>query len=325
MQKTSQTPFEHSETINTAVLFLIFNRLDTTKQVFEAIRLAKPPRLYIAADGPRDSRQDEDKKVKAVRNYVMDHVDWNCEVKTLFREKNLGCKYAVSGGIDWFFENEEMGIILEDDCLPCQSFFWFCEELLNKYKYDERVWQICGSDFVGTILHLSQRASYRFSKYGPIWGWASWRRAWIYYDPELKRWPVMCESGFLESAYDSVGERKARVDLGQRLFSGEIDTWDYQWQFTKNYQSGLSIIPVFNLILNVGFGVDSTHTTGVNPHAPKITHELRFPLTHPEFLLADRQHDRVYRSKFIIHSDLATIKKTIKLILQLVMLKIKLK
>ena len=109
--------------LETAVLFLVFNRLDTTKQVFEAIRKAKPPRLYIAADGPRESKEGEAEKVKAVREYVMSNINWDCEVKTLFRDKNLGCKYAVSGAIDWFFENEEMGIILEDDCLPSQSFF----------------------------------------------------------------------------------------------------------------------------------------------------------------------------------------------------------
>ena len=125
--------------LNTAVLFLVFNRLDTTKQVFEAIRQAKPPRLYIAADGVREAKDGEDEKVKAVRDYITSNIDWECEVKTLFREQNFGCKMAVSGAIDWFFQNEEMGIILEDDCLPSQSFFWFCQDLLEKYKNDTRV------------------------------------------------------------------------------------------------------------------------------------------------------------------------------------------
>ena len=129
--------------LNTAVLFLVFNRPDTTRQVFEAIRKAKPPRLYVAADGPREDHPGEDEKVREIRDYVMNNIDWDCEIKTLFRDKNLGCKYAVSGAITWFFENEEMGIILEDDCLPSQSFFWYCEELLKKYKD------------IDTIMHIN--------------------------------------------------------------------------------------------------------------------------------------------------------------------------
>jgi len=136
--------FTPPKPLETAVLFLVFNRLDTTKQVFEAIKKAKPPRLYIAADGARKNIDNEDKIVQDIRNYLISNIDWECEVKTLFREKNLGCKYAVSGAIDWFFENKEMGIILEDDCLPSQSFFWFCEELLNKYKDDKRIFLISG-------------------------------------------------------------------------------------------------------------------------------------------------------------------------------------
>ena len=134
--------------LKTAVLFLIFNRLDTTKQVFEEIRKAKPPRLYIAADGPRENKEGEKEKVGAVRKYVLENIDWNCEVKTLFRDKNLGCGKAVSQAITWFFENEEMGIILEDDCLPSQSFFWFCEKLLKKYNKEKRIMLITGTSYL---------------------------------------------------------------------------------------------------------------------------------------------------------------------------------
>ena len=134
--KNQHSKFTPPHPLNTAVLFLVFNRLDTTKQVFEAIQQAKPPRLYVAADGARELKEGEAEIVKAVREFVIQNIDWECEVKTLFREQNHGCKMAVSGAIDWFFANEEKGIILEDDCLPSQSFFWFCEELLYKYKDD---------------------------------------------------------------------------------------------------------------------------------------------------------------------------------------------
>ena len=166
--QNSKLEFVPPHPLNTAVLFLIFNRLDTTKQVFEAIRQAKPPRLYIAADGARSSREGEAEKVQAVREYIIQNIDWECEVKTLFREQNLGCKYAVSGAIDWFFENEEMGIILEDDCLPSQSFFWFCEELLERYKDDMRVWHIGGSNFQNGIKRGD--GDYYFSKYNTFFG-----------------------------------------------------------------------------------------------------------------------------------------------------------
>ncbi len=155
--------FVPSKPLETAVLFLVFNRLDTTKQVFEAIKEAKPPRLYIAADGARKDKSGEEEEVKAVREYVMKNIDWDCEIKTLFREKNFGCKYAVSGAIDWFFENEEQGIILEDDCLPSQSFFWFCEELLERYKDDMRIFMIAGTSYLFNEYEAIN--DYFFSKY----------------------------------------------------------------------------------------------------------------------------------------------------------------
>ena len=272
--------------MRSAVLFLVFNRPDTTMQVFEAIRKARPPRLYVAADGPRLDRVGEKEKCEEVRR-IATAVDWDCEVKTLFREKNLGCKMGVSGGIDWFFENEEEGIILEDDCLPVQSFFLYCDELLERFRNDTRIWQICGTDYVGSLTELSKKTSYRFSKYGPIWGWASWRRAWAFYDTALKRWPEMCMSDAMHSAYNNENEIKGRLALGERLFNGEIDTWDFQWGFVKNFQSGLSVVPNGNQIINIGFGVDATHTISENVNAPRRYVELQKPLIHPFFVIPD--------------------------------------
>ena len=186
--------------LNTAVLFLVFNRIDTTKKVFEAIRQAKPPRLYIAADGARESK-DEEEKVNAVRDYVSSNIDWDCEIKTLFNEKNLGCKMAVSGAIDWFFDNEEMGIILEDDCLPSQSFFWFCEEMLAKYKDDMRVWHVAGNNFHFGWKRDEDYSYYFGGIYGSIWGWASWRTRWNHYDVEMKNYDEVKSKKYLENCY----------------------------------------------------------------------------------------------------------------------------
>lgn len=292
---TTHVTFTPPEPLKTAVLFLVFNRPEVTAQVFEAIRQAKPPRLYVAADGAREGRDGEAERCAKVRR-IATAVDWPCEVKTLFRDKNLGCKMGVSSGISWFFENEEEGIILEDDCLPSQSFFWFCEEMLGRYRGDTRVWQVCGSAFVAVFASLQRDASYLFSKYGPIWGWASWRRAWVNYDSEMLNWPYMKEALWLNSAYSDAAERKAKLILGDKLFQNQIDTWDYQWGFNKNFQSALSIVPIHNLVVNVGFGADATHTkSGSSPTQMKW--ELEFPLQHPKFVLADVEHDRLYCKK----------------------------
>lgn len=287
--------FTPPHSLKTAVLFLVFNRPDTTREVFAAIRQARPPRLYVAADGARLDRTGESERCAEVRK-IATAVDWPCEVKTLFREKNLGCKVGVSTGISWFFENEEEGIILEDDCLPSQSFFWFCEELLEKYRNDKRVGQICGTAFVTESATFKRDASYLLSKYGPIWGWASWRRAWVYYDPDISSWPLMRTAEWLNSAYHGDNEKKARVLLGERLFRNEIDTWDYQWGFAKNYQSALSVTPVKNMIVNVGFGADATHTTSGNSPTQNKS-DIDFPLKHPVFILADAEHDQYYSEK----------------------------
>ena len=171
--------------MQTALLFLVFNRPDTTTQVFKKIRQAKPPRLYVASDGPRDGNSDDKKKVTKVRE-IATKVDWPCEVKTLFRDKNLGCKKGVSTAITWFFEHEEQGIILEDDCVPNLDFFTFCENLLQRYDKDERISTITGNNFQDGKWRGN--ASYYFSKYNHCWGWATWRRSWKNYDGDIKFW-----------------------------------------------------------------------------------------------------------------------------------------
>ena len=249
------TIFIPPHALNTAVLFLVFNRLDATKQVFEAIRQAKPPRLYIAADGARANKEGEVDKTQAVRDYIMQNIDWKCEVRTLFREENLGCKYAVSGAITWFFENEEQGIILEDDCLPSQSFFLFCEELLERYKDDMRVGQITGDNFQNGIKRGD--GDYYFSVHNHIWGWATWRDRWKEYDVSLAG---MEDVEFLWQVFNDTDEKKYWEKIFYKMKNNQIDTWDYQWSFALWNVKMLTITPNINLVKNIGFGVDATHT-----------------------------------------------------------------
>lgn len=302
------TQFTPPHPLNTAVLFLVFNRLDTTKQVFEAIRQAKPPRLYVAADGARSIKEGEAEKVQAVRDYIMQNIDWECDVKTLFRDKNLGCKYAVSGAITWFFENEEQGIILEDDCLPSQSFFWFCEELLERYKNDERVWHIGGTNPIDTQLISSE---YYFSEYNRIWGWASWKRAWSVYDVEISAWPNIKTMNVLK---EILGESEANKyeRLFDRVYEGKIDTWDYQW-FLYRLLNGKAIIPKVNLISNIGFGEEATHTFDIEHKLSKLPRgEFKFPIVHPDYLIVDKERDlswKLFSSESI--SVFSKVKKNI--------------
>ena len=291
-EKASQittTNFTPPHSLKTAVLFLIFHRPDTTKQVFEAIRQAKPPRLYVAADGPRADKSGEAEKVEWVRRVATD-VDWNCEVKTLFRDKNLGCRVAVSSAIDWFFENEEEGIILEDDCLPSQSFFWFCEELLERYREDMRIMAVSGDNFQKGPAR--NEFSYYFSRFNHCWGWASWRRAWSYYEKDMQSWPSIRDNDYMQDILLDKTVVKYWDKIFEAVYKNKIDTWDYQWTFSCWVQNGLTVLPNVNLVLNIGFDGDATHTTGKDNRLSKMTaFELLFPLTHTNWMIRDKRAD----------------------------------
>lgn len=275
--------------LQTAVLFLVFNRPETTAQAFKAIRRAQPPRLYVAADGPRADRAGEADKVDKVRE-IATAVDWPCEVKTLFREENLGCKYAVSGGITWFFSHEVQGIILEDDCIPHADFFRFCEALLRRYATDERVSVITGNNFQSG----QQRGggSYYFSKYNHCWGWATWRRAWRHYQGDLPFWPEWSRSANWRQKTPDTVERRYWSKIFERIRAQKIDSWAYPWMGSLWYRGGLTATPNVNLVSNIGFGPDSTHTASENSPlagmATKAIGELRHPKTIEQDAAADR-------------------------------------
>lgn len=284
--------------MNSAVLLIVFNRPDSTATVIAALRNARPPRLYVAADGPRANRADDQENCRAVRRLV-DTVDWPCEVVTLFRENNLGCKRAVSGAITWFFEQEPEGVILEDDCVPTSSFFAYCDEMLERYRDDAKIAQICGSSFVRSPC---PGRSYYFSKYADIWGWASWRRAWSVYDVEMREWPVWRDAGGLKRL---VGSTPAFTDYWTRIFdethAGEVDTWDYQWMFACWKNGLVSVLPCHSQILNIGFGLDATHTgVDVPAYVTPVT-PLSFPLIHNDDVVVDPDTERrIARTRYFI-------------------------
>lgn len=290
------------------ILFLIFNRPSTTRKVFDAIRKIRPRKLYISADGPRPDRVGEDDACRETRE-ICKEVDWECQVFTFYQDSNLGCGLAVSNGISWFFQNEEMGIILEDDCLPGMSFFRFCESLLVKYKDDERVMQISGTNFLLGKLVIDE--SYYFSRHSLIWGWATWRRAWEKYDYSLARYKGRDLSG-LNSWYKF---------CYNRVFSGEIDTWDYQWFFSVWFSQGLVVVPKVSLVENIGYGVGSTHTLLVPKWFSRMEYGELDPIVHPDLVVLNKEADdivfkTVLNNSVILHRSKKILKPIVLTVLK---------
>jgi hypothetical protein len=284
--------------MNTPVLFIIFNRPDTAQKVFDGIRHAQPRQLFVAADGPRKHRSDEAEKCARTRD-IIQQVDWDCEVKTLFRDENLGCGKAVSLAINWFFEQVEQGIILEDDCVPDPSFFTYCTALLERYRTDLRVWSIGGACF---YAHPEMRASYRFSALPPIWGWATWRDRWDKYEFDIRKISGWKLNAALKKYFHNRQMRYYWLwRYGHLKITGKPDTWDYQFTFSLWLNGGLGITPNTNLISNIGFGDDATHCNAK-------THKAHFPtsdigtLVHPSEIKQNTDADDFfhYREKRLL-------------------------
>ena len=281
--------FNKIKSLNSAVLFLVYNRPQNTKKVFKSLSQVKPTRLYIACDGPKKGRAEDMRRVSEVRD-IVNLVDWNCEVKTLFQDTNLGCKLAVELAITWFFDHEEFGIILEDDCLPNKDFYYFCENLLLKYRNDDRVYAITGDNFQqGTVFG---NASYYFSKYVHVWGWATWRRAWKHYDKDLSFWPSWKKSSEWEVLFTDKKEKKYWYKIFESVFNNKIDTWDFYWVGCVWKQNGLTATPNLNLVSNIGFGRDSTHTSFKKSSLANMpTFELD-QIVHPFEIIRNEEADR---------------------------------
>ena len=262
----------------TPILFLTYRRYETAKKVFEEIKKIKPSKLYFASNAPNINIIDDYQRVLNVRSLVKE-INWDCEVKTLFREEHLSVKDSIPSSIDWFFENEESGIILEDDCLPSVSFFKFCHELLHLYKDDFNVMSIGGT----SLTLFETNFSYYFSRRVHIWGWATWRRAWNKYDKKIQDWPLVIQdkNSFLQQipSIERYFWRKT-FDL---VYHNKLITWDYQWEYKVRQCESFSIIPSKNLIKNIGFSPEAQFTKDVNSFESKLKcYELDFPLIHPK-------------------------------------------
>jgi hypothetical protein len=271
------------------ILLLIFNRPKETRLVFESIRAARPEKLFIAGDGAREGRPKEAALVEEARA-IAKEVDWPCQVFTLFREKNMGCKNSVAGSIAWFFENVEEGIILEDDDRPDPSFYPYVAELLERYRNDERVMHISGTTFLDKS-ETTEDTSYHFSQMDHIWGWASWRRAWKHYDLQMKDINGLASSNLWKTTFLKKAHFNFWIHLFNHINNKPVDTYDGQWMYSILKNNGVCITPSVNLIENIGFNENATHTTGANTDALPIG-TLSFPLKHPKEVKVDMEADK---------------------------------
>jgi len=303
--------------MKTPVVLIIFNRPSHTEKVFEVIRQAKPSKLLVIADGPRANRPDDKEKCAAARA-IIDRVDWDCEVFKNYSDINLACDPRIIDGLNWAFDTVEEAIILEDDCIPHPTFFPYCEELLDRYRHDRRVMNISGQN----VLFGRKRTdySYYFSRFTLCWGWATWRRAWRYFDIDMKLWPEVRDRKFMRDMLEDPYAVKVWERTAQMLYDGRLTGWDFKWMFACWLQNGLCIIPNGNLVTNIGYGAEATHIH--NEQDPCInmpTEAMSFPLKHPPFVVRDLEGDRfTQRTLFDYDPDLFKkakykLKKVLKL------------
>jgi hypothetical protein len=269
------------------VVLLIFNRPDVTERVLATVRAARPPRVLVVADGPRPTHP-ADEALCATTRALIERVDWPCEVLKNYSPTNLGLRTRVSSGLTWAFEQVEEAVVLEDDCLPHPSFFRYCDALLAHYRTDERVMAVSGDNYQQGRRRGS--GSYYFSKYITCWGWASWRRGWAKFDLSMSLWPAFRDAGGLRSVCPDPVEHDYWAKIFEDMHAGRVNSWAYAWLFAGFVHSGLSPHPNVNLISNIGFRPDATHTAVNDPVAELPTADLG-EIVHPPFVVADREAD----------------------------------
>lgn len=285
------------------ILIIIFNRPEVTARVFAEIKKIKPNKLFVVADGPRPDNLSDQENCRLTRDLIKNGIDWDCDLHLKFFDFNHGCGRAPYLGIDWFFQNVEEGIILEDDCLPHPSFFQFCEELLERYRSDQRVMMISGDNFQRGVKRGG--ASYYFSHYNHTWGWASWRRAWRFYDFDMKDFPQFKKDITIASIWRSRLVQKFWLNIFADVYSNDNkDYWDHQWTYAIWKREGLACLPNVNLISNIGFGSAATHTFFKGQAISAVPLEaMQFSLVHPGVITANTEADE-YENKYVFKINL---------------------
>ena len=263
----------------TPILLITFNRPDHVRQVLTEIRKQQPAQLFVCQDGARDGNENDYVKCQEVRDVIAELVDWPCELHTLYQDQNLGCGPGPAAGITWFFEHVEMGIVMEDDCLPHPDFFGYCEEMLNHFKDDDSI-----SMINSTLYYKTWKcdASYGFSHFMVTGAWAGWRRTWKGFDLDMHTWQPWQFRRQVKRLTKSTTEanwwywklKEIQADTTKKSY------WDYQMQMLLFQKGALTIHPQKNLISNIGFDADGTHTLTNDGRGNLEVHSI-LPLTHP--------------------------------------------
>lgn len=279
--------------MDTPILLIAWRRPHTLRQVINAIRPAAPTRVFVACDGPNRDRPGEVEKVAATRAVISNEIDWPCQLELFYSDVNQGCRLGVSRAITWFFDHVEKGIVLEDDCVPSPYFLEFCQFNLEKHKNNQRIWQISGYNSLTKASAASlSTPEYFYSKYGSIWGWASWRDRWASFDSELSLFEDKELLYFFLNSLEP-WENPARRLRQINLIRSGYDTWDWQWLFCRIMNSGLSVVPASSLISNCGFGPDAAHT--IKPkrqyRAPSVSLKTG-SLSNPNHFLISKDYDK---------------------------------
>lgn len=285
--------------VNSPILFLVYNRPILTARVFEEIRRAKPRQLFVAFDGPKAFNSQDKDKCARVRQVVEAGIDWDCEFKFLIHESNLGCFEAVKSALDWFFNQVEQGIILEDDTLPSKTFFQYCDELLHRFVNDSSIWSISGFNF-GLPMKEKQGSIFRY-RFMNMWGWATWRRTYNKVNYNLEGWKKAKDKRF----YTSLVVQNNFFDTDLSWFQywtnmfylvamNKLNTWDFQWIYCQQLDKGYTIYPATNLISNLGFDKDATHTKNPDNILATLTageHSVFHP-ADSKFVCIDKDDDK---------------------------------
>jgi len=282
------------------ILLLVFRRPEVTNKLWAEIKKIKPAKLYIGCDGPRKNIAGEAEKVLEVKNIFKD-INWDCEVKTYFQEENKGSRVAESLAMNWFFDNVDEGIILEDDCIPAPDLFKYCQEMLEYYRYDERIMIISGSNF--QFGNVRGEGSYYFSKFPNTWGWATWKRAWKSYDVDLKDFPQFKKSKIISLVTENKTAQTYFLDHLKAVYEKKIDAWDAQILFMLWANNGLGVVPNTNLVTNIGVGEGSVNTLGNISNINFLPiGEIGFPLKHPKVMIPDLVADEFIMKVFKINT-----------------------
>jgi len=282
---------------NTPVLLMLFNRPDITRKLFNRIREIKPSKIFVAANGPRPNVPGDVGLCMAVRD-IFKEVDWKCELYTDFPETNINMHVRWYKTMDWFFENVDQGIILEDDCIPDISFFSYCTELLDKYRDNLQVMHINGSNF--QFGHKRGNGSYYFSKYAHVWGWATWKRAWSKYDDSLHTLADFKDGNIIQTVTDDLKEKKYWIKYFDSIYDGRRNSCDIKWLYAIWLQNSLVVTPNVNLISNIGYGLSAGHTLFKDKVMEQKTYNIG-KIIHPDPLIftADKVADKyTFKSYF---------------------------